>query len=155
MREHCSLLPRFDEWGIVPKGHRRPRSNPWAAQPEQMGESPEPDEEEDSGEDEASGGADPSGGFASSSRSVPPEEDLQVISSSSDEEPPRRAAVEEKESGNKGGRHESRSKLAHDRDAGAARDVRREEAGAPREGARANSPQPPKANKRVWKNADE
>ena len=31
MREHRSLLPRFDEWGIVPAGHRGPRSNPWAA----------------------------------------------------------------------------------------------------------------------------
>ena len=86
MREHHSLLPRFDEWGIFPEGHRGPRNNPWAAQPEQMGELPEPDKAEDSGEGEASGGADPSGGFASSSRSAPPEGDLQVILSSSDEE---------------------------------------------------------------------
>ena len=87
MREHCSLLPRFDEWGIVPTGHRGPRSNPWAAQPEQMEEPLDADEAEDSGEGEASRGADPSGGFASSSRSAPPKEDLQVISSSSDVDP--------------------------------------------------------------------
>ena len=65
MREHRSLLPRFDEWGIVSEGHRGPRNNPWAAvatAEEQVGESPEPNETEDSGKDEASGGADPSGG---------------------------------------------------------------------------------------------
>ena len=47
VREHRSLLPRFDEWGIVPAGHRGPRNNPWAvaaAAEEQVGESPEPDE---------------------------------------------------------------------------------------------------------------
>ena len=78
-----------------------------------------------------------------------------MISSSSDEDPPHGAAMEEKESGGKEGRREPRSKLTHDRDAGAARDVPREEAGAPREGTRASSPQPPKAKKRVWKMADE
>ena len=86
---------------------------------------------------------------------APPEEDLQVISSSSDEDPPRGAAVEEKDSGGKGGRREPRSKLTHDRDAGPARDAPRKEAGAPREGTRANSPQPTKVKKRVWKMADE
>ena len=145
VREHRRGLPRFDEWGIVPEGHRRPRSLP-------MDESSEPDEAEDSGEGEASGSADPSGDFAGSSRSAPPEEDLQVISSSSNEDPSRRApsrhTAEGEESGGKGGRREPRSKSAHDRDAVAAR-------GAPREGARANNPQPPKAKKRVWKMADE
>ena len=137
MREHRSLLPRFDEWGIVPEGHRRPRNNPWAAAAEeQVGESPEPAETEDSGEDEALGGADPSGGLASSSRSAPPEENLQVISSSTDEDPShgapsRRTAEEEGESRGKGGRREPRSKYAHDRDAAAARGAPRKEAGAP------------------------
>ena len=28
VREHRRLLPTFDEWGIVPKGHRGPRINP-------------------------------------------------------------------------------------------------------------------------------
>ena len=37
--EHHGGLPTFDEWGIVPKGHREPRSNPWASEPEQMDES--------------------------------------------------------------------------------------------------------------------
>ena len=63
MHEHSRCLPRFHEWGIVPEGHRGPRSNPWAAEPEQMDESSEPDEAEDSGEGEASGGADPSEGL--------------------------------------------------------------------------------------------
>ena len=62
VREHRRLLPTFDEWGFVPKGHRGPRNNPWAVEPEQMDESPEPAEVEDSGEGEASGGADPLGG---------------------------------------------------------------------------------------------
>ena len=66
VREHRSCLPKFDEWGIVPEGHRGPRNNPWAAEEEQMDESPEPAETEDSGEGEASGGADPSGGLAGS-----------------------------------------------------------------------------------------
>ena len=82
-----------------------------------------------------------------------------MISSSSDEDPsrgaPSRRTVEEEESGGKGGRREPRSKSAHDRDTVAARGAPREEAGAPREGARASSPQPPKAKKRVWKMADE
>ena len=76
MREHRRLMPRFDEWGIVPEGHHGPRNNPWAAELEQVDESPEPAEAEDSDEGEASGGADPSGGHDGSSRSVPPEEDL-------------------------------------------------------------------------------
>ena len=104
MHEHRRLMPIFDEWGIMPEGHRGPRSNPWTAELEQMDESPEPAEAEESGEGEASGGANPSGGLASSSRSAPPEEDLQVISSSSDEGSPHGAAVEGKESGGEGGR---------------------------------------------------
>ena len=147
MHEHRRSLPTFDEWGIVPEGHRGPRSNPWAVEPEQIDELSETDKTEDSGEAE-----DSSGGLVSSSRSVPPEGDLQAISSSSDEDPsrgaPSRRTTEEEESGGKGGRREPRSKSAHDRDAMAAR-------GAPREGARANNPQPPKAKKRVWKMADE
>ena len=142
--DHRRGLPRFDEWGIVPKGHVGPRSNKWAAELEQMDELSEADDAEDSGDGEASGGADPSGGPASSSRSVPPEDDLQVISSSSDEDPPRgapsRRTAEEEESSGKGGRRETRTKSAHDRDTVAARGAPREEAGAPREGARATSP---------------
>ena len=47
---HRSLLPRFDEWGILPEGHHGPRNNLWAAEPEeQMDESPEPAETEDAG----------------------------------------------------------------------------------------------------------
>ena len=94
-------------------------------------------------------------------RSVPPEDDLQVISSNSDEDPPRgapsrhTAEEEEEESSGRGGRREPCTKAAHDRDAAAARGAPREEAGAPQEGARANSPQPPKTKKRVWKMADE
>ena len=95
VHDHRRSLPTFDEWGIVPEGHRGPHSNPWAAVLEQMDELPEPDEAEESGEGEASGGADPSGGLASSSRSAPPEEDLQVISSSSDEDPSRGAPSRE------------------------------------------------------------
>ena len=92
-----------DEWGIVPAGHRGPRPNPWAAEPEYMDEPSEPEEAEESegasrgedpsgedeasrgddpaGEDVASRGADPSRGSASSSRSAPAEVDLQVLSS--------------------------------------------------------------------------
>ena len=47
-------LPVFDEWGLVPAGHRGPRGNPWAAELEEMGESSESDEVEESGEAEAS-----------------------------------------------------------------------------------------------------
>ena len=83
-----------------------------------------------------------------------------MISYSSDEDPPqgapsRHTAEEEEESSGRGGRREPRTKAAHDKDTGAARGAPREEAGAPREGARANSPQPPKAEKRVWRMAGE
>ena len=27
--EHRRVMPTFDEWGIVPRGHRGPRPNPW------------------------------------------------------------------------------------------------------------------------------
>ena len=64
-------------------------------------------------------------------------------------------AEEEEESSGRGRRREPRTKAAHDRDAAATRDARREGAGAPPEGSRAISPQPPKAKKRVWRMADE
>ena len=114
-----------------------------------MDEAAESDEEEGSGkdtvEDEASAGADPSGGFTSSSRSAPPEEELLVISSSGDEDPsrgaPSRHTAEEAEGRRaKGGCCDPRTKLAHDRDAGAVRGAPRKEAGAPRGGTNANSP---------------
>ena len=139
-------LPVFDEWGIVPSGHRGPRGNPWAAELEQMDESPEADEVEESGEGEASRSTDPLGGPASSARSASPEGDPQVISSSSDEDPSRgapsrsTAEEEEEESGAKGGRREPRSKSAHDKDAVAARAAPCEGAGAPQGGAKAHSP---------------
>ena len=161
IRENRGLLPRFDEWGVVPEGHRGPRNNPSAAATEeQMGELPEPVETENSDKEEAPGGTDPSGGPASSSRTVPPGEDLQVISSSSDEDPSRGApsrstAEEEEESGAKGGRREPRTKSAHDKDVVAAKDAPREGAGAPQGGSRAHSPQPLKAKRRVWRMADE
>ena len=160
--------------GIVPAGHHGPRTNPWAAEPELMDESPEPDVAEDSGEDEASRGADPfgedeasrgadpSGGDAGSSRSAPAGEDLQVISSSGDDDAFRVAhsrrineGEEEEWSGNRGGHREPRTKALHDRNASAGRDTPREDAGGPQEEARASSPQPPKAKKRVWRAADE
>ena len=61
MREARQLLPSFDEWGIRPAGLRGPHSNPWAAELEQVGETPEPEEAEDSGEDGAQRGDNPSG----------------------------------------------------------------------------------------------
>ena len=101
-------MPVFDEWGIIPAGHRGPRPNPWAAEPECVGEAPEPEEAEESegasrgedpsgeeeasrgtgpgGEDKAPRGANPSRGSASSSRSAPVEADLQVLSSSDEED---------------------------------------------------------------------
>ena len=30
IEEQCQIMPVFDEWGIVPAGHRGPRPNPWA-----------------------------------------------------------------------------------------------------------------------------
>ena len=42
IEEQRQCMPVFDEWGIVPAGHRGPRPNPWAAEPECMGEFPEP-----------------------------------------------------------------------------------------------------------------
>ena len=69
--EQRQVMPIFDEWGIVPKGHRGPRPNPWAVEPETMGEGPEPEETEESegssqseapsGEDDASRGTVPGG----------------------------------------------------------------------------------------------
>ena len=44
IEEQRQCMPIFDEWGIVPTGHRGPRPNPWAAEPECMGEDPEPEE---------------------------------------------------------------------------------------------------------------
>ena len=41
IEEQRLIMPVFDEWGIVPAGHRGPRPNPWAAEPECMGESPD------------------------------------------------------------------------------------------------------------------
>ena len=38
IEEQRRCMPVFDEWGIVPAGHRGPRPNPWAAEPEYMGE---------------------------------------------------------------------------------------------------------------------
>ena len=52
-------MPVFDEWGIVPAGHCGPRPNPWAAEPECVGEAPELEEAEES--EGASRGEDPSG----------------------------------------------------------------------------------------------
>ena len=86
----------LDEWGIRPAGLSGPRSNPWAAELEQVGETPEPEEAEDSGEDEAQRGdnpsgedgasrsANPSGGSVSSPRGAPHGEDLQESSSNED-----------------------------------------------------------------------
>ena len=69
--EQRQVMPIFDEWGIVPKGHRGPRPNPWVVEPETMGEGPEPEETEESegssrseapsGEDDASRGTVPGG----------------------------------------------------------------------------------------------
>ena len=181
VEKHHKRLLSFDEWGIVPAGHRGPRTNPWAAEPEYVDESPEADEGEDSGEyaaprdadpsgeDGASGnvnpsgeeaasrGADPSGGDAGSSRSAPAGEDVEVISSGSDEDAFRmvRRTAEERRGG-MGGRCEPRSKLLHDRDAGAAkRGAPQEGAAAPPEEAGASTLQPPKGKKRVWRAADE
>ena len=71
IREQRRVMPIFDEWGIVPAGHRGPRPNPWAVEPESMGEGPAPEETEESegssrgeapsGEDEASRGTGPGG----------------------------------------------------------------------------------------------
>ena len=41
IEEQRRIMPVFDEWGIVPAGHRGPRPNPWAVEPECMGDSPE------------------------------------------------------------------------------------------------------------------
>ena len=54
--EQRRTMPVFDEWGIVPAGHRGPRPNPLAAEPEGMDVPPEQEEAE-----EASGGEDASG----------------------------------------------------------------------------------------------
>ena len=147
----------------------RARSNPWAAEPEQVGETPELEEAEDSGEDlsprgdedGASRSGNPSGGSVGSP-GVPHEEDLQEVSSSGDEDAFRVArsrriveGEEEEGSGNRGGRREPRTKAFHDRNASAGRDAPREDAGGPQEEARASVPQPPKGKKRVWKAADE
>ena len=61
VHEARGLLPSFDEWGIRPARLCGPRSNPWTAGQEQVGEMPEPEEAEDSGEDEAQRGDNPSG----------------------------------------------------------------------------------------------
>ena len=61
VREARELLPLFDEWGIRPARLVGSRSNPWAAEKEQGGGAPEPDEDEESGEEEASGSANSSG----------------------------------------------------------------------------------------------
>ena len=169
-------MPVFDEWGIVLAGHRGPRPNPWAAEPESMGEAPEPEEAEESeevsrgenpsgedeasrdaeaGEDEAPKGANPSRGSASSSRSAPAEVDLQVLSSSDEENAfrvarSRRVEEEEETSGGRRGRSEPRSKAIHDRSATTARGAPREEARTPQEEAGASNTQPPRAKKRVW-----
>ena len=45
IEEQRQCRPVFDEWGIVPAGHRGPRPNPWAAEPECMDEPPEPEEQ--------------------------------------------------------------------------------------------------------------
>ena len=170
-------MPIFDEWGIVPTGHRGPRPNPWAAEPECMGEDPEPEEageseeasrgEDPSGEDEASRGTGPGGedeaprganssrGSASSLRSAPPGADFQVLSSSDEEENAFRVArsrrIEEEEaSGDRRGRSEPCSKVVHDKGATTARGAPREEARAPQEGAGAGNTHPPRTKKRVW-----
>ena len=44
IEEQRRVMPVFDEWGIIPAGHRGPRPNPWAAEPERMDELPEPEE---------------------------------------------------------------------------------------------------------------
>ena len=182
IEEQRQVMPIFDEWGIVPAGHRGPRPNPWAAEPESMGEAPEPEEAEESeeasrgedpsgedeasrgtgpgGEDEAPRGANPSRGSASSSRSAPVEVDLQVLSSSDEEDAfrvarSRRVEEEEETSGGRGGRSEPRSKAVHDRSAATARGAPREEARAPQEEAGASNAQPPKTKKRVWVVAEE
>ena len=185
IEEQREVMPVFDEWGLVPAGHRGPRPNPWAAEPEYMDEPAEPEETEESegasrsggpsdedeasrgdglvGEDEAPRGADPSRGSTSSPRSAPAGVDLQVLSSSDEEEGhfyvarSRRAEEEEQEgpSGGRGGRSEPRSKAAHDRSAATARGAPREETEAPQREAGASNAPPPKAKKRVWVLADE
>ena len=85
--EHLVTLPKFDEWGIMPKGHSGSRDNPRAAQLEEAADQPESSESSDSSEGDASRGADPSTGIESSSRNAQPEGDLQEISSGSDEDP--------------------------------------------------------------------
>ena len=149
-------MPTFDEWGMVPAGHRGPRANPWAAEPEYMDEPPEPEEAEESaeeeasrsedplGEDEASRGTDPVGEGIGSSRSAHAEVDLQVLSSSNEEGTSRvvrsqRAEEEEETSGGGRGRCEPRSKAVHDRRAATARDTPCAETGADREEAGASN----------------
>ena len=146
------------------------RSNPWAAEQEQVGDALEPDEDEESGEDEASRGANPSGedeasrgadpsGGDAGSRNAPPGVDLQEISSSGDEDAFRVVRSQrptEEEGSNRRGRHEPRTKALHDTGIGAAsRDAPPEEATAPPETAGASTLQPPKGKKRVWRAADE
>ena len=78
-------MPVFDEWGIVPAGHRGPRPNPLAAEPEGMDVPPEQEEaeeaeeasegEEASSEDEASRGASSAGEDEASTGAKPVGED--------------------------------------------------------------------------------
>ena len=165
IREQRQVMPIFDEWGIVPAGHRGPRPNPWAVEPESMGEGPEPEETEESdggsrgedpsgegeasrgtgpgGEDEAPRGADLSRGSTSSPGSVPPEVDLQVLSSSEKENAFRvarsRRVEKEETSGGRGERSKPRSKAIHDRSAATARGAPRMEAKTPQEEAQASN----------------
>ena len=154
VREHLATLPRFDEWGIMPKGHSRSRDNPRAAHLEEIAEPPGSSESSDSSEGDASRVADPSTGLESSSRNAQPEGDLQEISSGSDEDPfhtaPSQRVEEEEESDGEQGRRNLRSKAAHDRPAEASESAPGEEAQATREGAGASGPQPRKVKKRMW-----
>ena len=69
IEEQRECMPVFDEWGIVPAGHRGPRPNPWAAEPECVEVPPEQEEaeetEEDSGGEDASGEGEASRGASS------------------------------------------------------------------------------------------
>ena len=56
IEEQREVMPVFDEWGLVPAGHRGPRPNPWAAEPEYMDEPAEPEETEESEGASRSGG---------------------------------------------------------------------------------------------------
>ena len=100
--EYVRSLPRFDQWGLVPKGHIGPRVNPASeAQAAAVEEGAESMGSSDAVGESASGGLHSSVGNASSSRDAPPEAEIQVLSSSSSDQyhvAPSRCTEEEEES---------------------------------------------------------